>query len=177
LRAYATTVLYDSAIELRSYFNRNGSNGIVVRDYVSAVSLLLSPITPHVSEELWHILGNSSFASVEKWPAPNPEMISDKIESEELMLDSIINDSKAIVELMKRKHGSHPRSVKFIVAAKWKGPVTNIVAGSKKISAAVDAIKKGMEDFKDLDKEKAMAYATGLGKKVNSLQKTEVTQD
>ncbi|MDE1851923.1 MAG: leucine--tRNA ligase [Candidatus Micrarchaeota archaeon] len=177
LRAYATAVLYDSVLELRRYFNRKGANGIVVRDYVSALALLLSPITPHMAEELWHALGNSTFASVEKWPTANPEMVSDRIESEEGMLDGIIDDTKAVIELMKRKHGSDPKSVRYITAAKWKMPITNAVAGSKKIGAAVELIKSDPEELKGFDKGRMMAYATGLGKKVNSLQKTEVTQD
>jgi leucyl-tRNA synthetase len=36
---------------------------------LSILVLMLSPMTPHASEEMWEILGNSGTISAQKWPA------------------------------------------------------------------------------------------------------------
>jgi leucyl-tRNA synthetase len=35
---------------------------------------LLSPFAPHISEELWQLLGNEHFISIEKWPSYSEEL-------------------------------------------------------------------------------------------------------
>jgi leucyl-tRNA synthetase len=42
---------------------------------------LLSPVASHLTEELWHMLGNESFLVEEKWPSYDPEkLMEDTIE-------------------------------------------------------------------------------------------------
>jgi leucyl-tRNA synthetase len=40
----------------------------VVREALNAIVLLLSPIVPHISHELWHALGHSTPVVFESWP-------------------------------------------------------------------------------------------------------------
>jgi leucyl-tRNA synthetase len=40
---------------------------------------LLAPFAPHVTEELWHSLGNDSFLSVEAWPKYDPSLLKDDV--------------------------------------------------------------------------------------------------
>ncbi|HOK40107.1 MAG TPA: leucine--tRNA ligase [bacterium] len=42
----------------------NNLLSVVINNYLK----LLSVFTPHIAEELWHLIGNSSFISLEKWP-------------------------------------------------------------------------------------------------------------
>ena len=42
---------------------------------LQSLLLLLSPFAPHISEHLWHFLGNSTFISKEPWPEYDPKLI------------------------------------------------------------------------------------------------------
>ena len=41
---------------------------LILKRVLSAMILMLSPMTPHIAEELWEMLGNSTGLSKEKWP-------------------------------------------------------------------------------------------------------------
>jgi len=46
-----------------------GVSGSIVRDTAERLVLMLSPLAPHIAEELWHeALGHSSLVSMERWP-------------------------------------------------------------------------------------------------------------
>jgi leucyl-tRNA synthetase len=42
---------------------------IVLKRMLSIVVMMLSPMTPHIAEEMWEMLGNSGTLSRQKWPA------------------------------------------------------------------------------------------------------------
>jgi leucyl-tRNA synthetase len=46
---------------------------------LKTVIVLLSPFVPHITEELWHILGYRSFLLHEPWPAFNPDLAKEDI--------------------------------------------------------------------------------------------------
>ncbi len=180
LRGMSTGVIYDSVLELKKYLSRGEPNGIVVRDYISNVVLMMSPIAPHVSEELWHLMGNTTLASVEKWPTPDESMISDKVEGEEELLESIIADSKQITALM-TKSGKKAKAIKLIVADDWKRKMLNELCKSKNVGDLMGRLnaENGTAEF-GLDasgKEKAVKYAQQLAKKVNALRSVSSTQE
>ena len=79
--------------------------------------LLLAPITPHLSEEMWENLGKKSFISLEKWPKFEERCINDKIEFGEEMSAKLISD---IEEVLKLTNISNPKSIKLIVSYDWK---------------------------------------------------------
>jgi len=43
------------------------------------LTLLLSPMAPHISEELWQKLGNKKSIFLEKWPKYTPKLIEEKV--------------------------------------------------------------------------------------------------
>ena len=45
------------------------------KEVFSSLIIMLSPIVPHFSEELWQILGNNESILKEKWPEFNPNLI------------------------------------------------------------------------------------------------------
>jgi leucyl-tRNA synthetase len=50
----------------------------VVRETVEAIVLLLAPIVPHVTEELWSLLGRSERLADMAWPAFDPAVASEE---------------------------------------------------------------------------------------------------
>ncbi len=179
LRGVSTGVIYDSILELKKYFSRGTPNGIVVKDYLSAITLMMTPLAPHISEDIWSKLGNTSFASTEKWPSFEESMISDAVEKEEELLESIISDSKKLVAMMK-KGGKEPKKVTLIVADEWKRSVTNHLAQSRDIKKLMEILNSdGIQNLgiQPSDKDKAIKYAQQLVKKMNSLRKIESKQE
>lgn len=170
LRAASTELLYNSIIELKRYFARGGNNSMVVKEYLSDCTLMLSPIAPHISEEFWHMLGNSNFASTEKWPESDPSMISEKAEAEEELVDRIIADARQVVEILKKKNGKAPEQLKLIVAQQWKRILYNIVAEQKAPNKVIEWLKAGeikdMEQYsKQVDTGAAIEYVLNISKK------------
>ncbi len=170
LRNASTNLLYSTVIELKRYFARGGSNAITVRDYLSGITLMMQPIAPHISEELWHRLGNDTFSSTEKWPSADISMISEKVEEGEDMLDSVIADAKQVIGLMEKKGEKKARSIRIIVAEDWKRDLQGAMAREKDM-------KKAMESLPDNLKEKGAKYAALLSKHMNELKEVPMVQE
>ncbi len=48
------------------------------KELLELLTLMLAPMTPHLSEELWEMLGHSGGLSQVRWPAFNPELARDE---------------------------------------------------------------------------------------------------
>lgn len=68
--------------------NEMESVGEVRRDHFEVFLKILSPFAPHITEELWHKLGNKTLIVREKWPKWNPK----KIIEDELKIAVQINN-------------------------------------------------------------------------------------
>ncbi len=52
----------------------------VMREGVETLLSCLSPFAPHITEELWHMIGNKNFLSAEMWFKVDPEaLIEDQV--------------------------------------------------------------------------------------------------
>jgi leucyl-tRNA synthetase len=172
LRDVAIAVLFNSAAELKRYFARGGGNGIVVKDYLERVALLLQPITPHFSEELWHALGNDTFSSLEKWPVADKGMISDGIEAGEELVARVADDARQVMALMQKKGGRKAKELRLAVADDWKRDLVNELAREKSVEKVMHKIARE----KEIDKEAASRFVGSLAKKVNQLAAVTMTQ-
>ncbi|MEM9845211.1 MAG: class I tRNA ligase family protein, partial [Pseudomonadota bacterium] len=47
------------------------------REAASALAQLMAPMTPHLSEELWNMLGQGGFVITSNWPVADPDMLID----------------------------------------------------------------------------------------------------
>ncbi len=172
LRDVVVEVIYNSVMELRKYFARGGNNSLVVKEYLSGVTLMLQPIAPHVAEELWHRLGNDSFVSLERWPESNKDMQSQMIEKGEELVESTGTDAKQVIALMQKKTGKKAREVRIIIAEDWKRRVVNLLAKEKSIGRVMESIK---EDSK-MDKEAAAKVLEGMAKRINEVKEVSGSQ-
>jgi leucyl-tRNA synthetase len=50
----------------------------VCKEVLELLTLMLAPMTPHLSEELWEMLGHQEGLSQEAWPAFNPDLARDE---------------------------------------------------------------------------------------------------
>jgi len=49
----------------------------VQKEVLELLTLMLAPMTPHIAEEMWEILGHRNGLWTESWPAANPELAKD----------------------------------------------------------------------------------------------------
>ncbi len=167
LRDAYISIFYGSVNELRYYFERGGSNSIVVNDFMSKVILMLSPVMPYNSEELWHMIGNDTFVSKQQWPEPEENLIDDSVEQLEDMLNSTIEDISNTIKLTSKidaNKGKSVKSVKIIVADDWKFKAYEKLREYKSMSKVIN-----LPEFSTISKESLSKYLSSLIKNVNSL--------
>lgn len=73
---------------------------LIIEDWLKMVS----PVVPHIAEELWSKLGKKSFVSTEKWPAADEKKINEKLEQQEKHVESLATDINNVVRIVKEKH-------------------------------------------------------------------------
>jgi leucyl-tRNA synthetase len=95
------------------------SDGIFRKNYESLLKLL-SPFCPHITEELWHEIGNKTFISIEEWPVADEKKINPEIEKQEKMNIQIIADINNILKLLKEKQGKEAKKVYVYTLPKEK---------------------------------------------------------
>ncbi len=173
LRDTTTAVLYDSVIELKRYFERGGNNSIVVRDFLQGIVLMLQPLAPHVAEEFWHALGNQGFASVEKWPETDSELLNKKIEKSEEAIDALMLDAKNAAALLSKKNGKPARSMKLVIAAEWKREAYNMFAETKDYKKVLDWLRENNKS----NPEAAAKYVAKISKMAGEIRKIETSED
>jgi leucyl-tRNA synthetase len=52
-------------------------NTEVGKDVLEKLLILMSPFTPHFSEELWNVLGNKNSIFLESWPKPDKDLLKE----------------------------------------------------------------------------------------------------
>ena len=63
------TMNFNTAIsQMMIFVNSVNKEDIFPKEYAEGFLKLLNPIAPHITEELWSILGNTNTISYEKWP-------------------------------------------------------------------------------------------------------------
>ncbi|MFX1412344.1 MAG: leucine--tRNA ligase [Promethearchaeota archaeon] len=78
---------------------------------------LLHPFIPHVTEEIWQILGNNDFLSLTQWPSYKEEVLTLENEYKWKLLDNTINSINQILQIVKKRD---IKSLIIIIAAEWK---------------------------------------------------------
>ncbi|MCY0858994.1 MAG: leucine--tRNA ligase [Sulfolobaceae archaeon] len=97
---------FDSAIA--EYFdmvkaNNLEPNGDVLRRVLTAWAKMIQPFAPHIAEEIWHILGNSTLVVNEKWPNYAEEEIDNYVYLVHEYYNSLIEDIRNIMNVYKDK--------------------------------------------------------------------------
>lgn len=79
--------------------------------------LMLHPIAPHMTEEIWEIIGKKNYLSLSSWPFYEETLLSKENDYKWKLMNSLIEDINHIRLAMKRKTLD---GIKIIVADKWK---------------------------------------------------------
>ncbi|HUC39005.1 MAG TPA: leucine--tRNA ligase [Candidatus Acidoferrum sp.] len=168
-RSAYNDIFYNSIAELRWYNERGGRNGLVVREFLEKLTLMISPIMPHVAEEFWHALGKSSLVVREAWPVADKSMVNSEVEAVEETIRKTTEDIGKVMELTSKapdNKGKKPKHIKIIVADDWKTDSYNALAEKKNLSAAISSAPQP-------DREKVSKFLSQFASKVMTLERIE----
>ncbi|MCL5262507.1 MAG: leucine--tRNA ligase [Candidatus Marsarchaeota archaeon] len=167
LREAYIAVYFDSINELKWYAARGGSNALVLRDFLEKTVLMLAPAMPFLAEELWHMLGKSSFIAKERWPEADESMINLAVERAEDMVQRTVDDAESTLALTAKidaNKGKKPKSITVIVADDWKATAYNLLCESRDIGKVMQS-----NELKGMDKQKLSAFLAQFSKRLAAL--------
>ncbi|MDP1728585.1 MAG: leucine--tRNA ligase [archaeon] len=99
-----------SAVECLDSFN-----GDIKKENYEILLKLFSLFCPHITEELWHNLGNKTFISVADWPVADESKINAKLEEAEKNVDKTVSDIITVLNIIKEKTGKDGNKVYLYV--------------------------------------------------------------
>ncbi len=109
-RSGAQSAVFDATADLEWYIERNGGiencNKDALKNALENVVKTISPLVPHVAEELWEKLGNKPFASLCAWPESDKNKY-DKYEEMENAIKNLINDLRQIMKIAGDKKSAY----------------------------------------------------------------------
>jgi leucyl-tRNA synthetase len=116
LRVASNEIFFECQKDLQWYLKRGGANKKLLDQFIRTWIVLMTPITPHLAEELWATQGHNHFVSNEKYPEFNPEEISEKDEVGEYLLTRVIEDTNEILKVTKIT----PKKIYIYTSPEWK---------------------------------------------------------
>ncbi|MBI4021626.1 MAG: leucine--tRNA ligase [Candidatus Aenigmarchaeota archaeon] len=113
-RSYAQRAFFGMMNDVAHFFRRGGKAipGDLLKDWF----IVLSPLIPHVCEELWERQDGKGLVSLARWPRPDPKAVDPALEAGEDLVGRTVQDIREILKLVDRK----PGKVHLYVAPDWK---------------------------------------------------------
>lgn len=118
-REFVISIFFETLKDLSYYERRTNHERMLmaVRKILPDWIIVLSPIIPHIAEEIWERLGNKSFISVQEWPKVQAE----KIDDEAVFLENIVlKTPNWIKEILRALKKEKPNRCWIIVARDLK---------------------------------------------------------
>ncbi len=116
LRVASNEIFFEIQKDLQWYLRRGGAEKNLLTHYVRTWIVLMTPITPHLAEELWTTQGYKQFVSNETYPEFNAQDISEKDEIGEYLLTRVVEDVNEIVKVTKIT----PKKICIYTSPAWK---------------------------------------------------------
>ncbi|KYK23872.1 hypothetical protein AYK24_06960 [Thermoplasmatales archaeon SG8-52-4] len=115
LRVATNEIFFECQKVIQWYLKRGGSNKKLINDFIDNWIKLMTPITPHLAEEIWH-RNNKGFISNEPYPQFNSKDISEIEEVGEYLLSGVTEDISEILKVTKIK----PKKICIYTSPSWK---------------------------------------------------------
>ncbi len=124
LRRMANEAVFALVDDIEWFFERGGTNRTVMREAVGALIRLIAPITPHLAEECYALLGGNGFVSQAQYPSVAKEEISESAEAAEELIRKVIADVSEILKVTELK----PKRLILYPSPEWKRKVQGHIA-------------------------------------------------
>ncbi|MCK4382227.1 MAG: class I tRNA ligase family protein, partial [Candidatus Lokiarchaeota archaeon] len=102
--------------ELNKYKNE-GVNEEIFNKCKKNLALLLHPFVPHMTEEVWELLGKEGFLSLAKWPLYDKKTLNVDNDYKWKLLNNTINSINHIILIIKKEK---LEEISIITANEWK---------------------------------------------------------
>ncbi|QDX40097.1 leucine--tRNA ligase [Salarchaeum sp. JOR-1] len=139
---------------------------------------LLAPIVPFLANELHEDLTGVPVEDV-AWPEPDPEFESARVEAEEALVESLVEDVRDIVDVT----GTDPDEVRVFTAADWKQTVFDEVAETGPDVGAVmgsvmqhESLRERGNEVNDLVQELVADVRSRSDEEIETLRETDETE-
>ena len=133
-------------IKLRGLLETFENESEVSKEDIGSFLKLMHPICPHITEELWHKLGNKTFISLETWPEYDERKINKELEQGDELIENTTSDIRQVLQLIKIEK---PKEITIIIANKWKYELykefKKIFENTKNVSEIIKEIMKNTE--------------------------------
>ncbi len=83
---------------------------------------LMAPFIPHTAEEMWSKIDGEGFASNAPWPEYNEDLIDEKVQKAEEIVQGLANDINEIKKII----DTQPEKIHLYIAPEWKWKVFEI---------------------------------------------------
>jgi len=90
-------------IKLRTLLDVVSQEKELAKQDLESILKLMHPLCPHITEELWHKLGNKDFISLSNWPVADEKKINDKFDKEDKALNNLAEDLNNILKIIQDK--------------------------------------------------------------------------
>ncbi len=113
------TSFLDLHRHLRWYLKRtnNAPNKELINFYIEAQLKLLTPITPHFSEECWQMIGKKGFISNAAWLVSDKKAIKAELDYGEELISNTLSDIREVLKLAKIEN---PEKIQLFISTAWK---------------------------------------------------------
>jgi leucyl-tRNA synthetase len=82
--------------EVSTAFRERGVRGGDVQHALEVIQIMLSPIAPHIAEELWHRLGHNDFVAQQRWPEYDATLLVERTAQIPVQVDGKVRDTITI---------------------------------------------------------------------------------
>jgi len=141
MRGMSTIVYFEMMNNIRRYMERGGNNRETVSEVLNIWTRAMAPVTPHLAEEIWNMLGHDTFVSAERFPEMDRSEFSESALELESFLEETIGDIREIVKVT----GRSPKKAVIYTAAGWKWKVTELALPMDKPEIG-RILKEAMQD-------------------------------
>jgi len=140
---------------------RKGAVAKVFNEVLDAQVRMLAPVTPHICEEVWEMMGRRGLISLASWPTYEEARVDVEAEENEALIKSVLEDTLNIIKAT----GITPKRISYYVAAPWKWKVY-LEALEKSISTRITLsdLMKGL--MKDPDLKKIAEMVTKFARQI-----------
>jgi leucyl-tRNA synthetase len=124
----------------------------ISKENYETILKLLHPYCPHITEELWHKLGNKTYISLESWPVVDESKINPKFDKEDLAFENLSEDINKILKVIQDKQDIK-KTKAYVYVIPNELETYNSVKENVKKKTGLDIIVYAVNDKAKIDPE------------------------
>jgi leucyl-tRNA synthetase len=142
VRSYANEVYFEMPQDIRWYVKRGGCNRNSVQKALETWIMMMTPVTPHIAEEMWELIGRKRFVSLEQIPAAEITAGMAMEEAKERLIQDLIEDVSEILKVTQMK----PSRIILMAAPRWKQDMMAFAVSQANVRLDVPSLIKAAMD-------------------------------